>query len=664
MLPEHGARIIIVAPVGRDAAAMAELLTAEGHEAHVCTTLTQAAGELQAGVGALLLTDDALAAEGLELVLRALEEQPAWSELPVTVLTRGERSPHAELIDRLARAGRSITLLERPLGAVTLARSIDVAMRSRRRQYQVRELLLSQRARERELRASEERLRLAIEGADLGSWDVDLRTGRAVWNRRHGQLLGDPDPEGPHSLEQWQSLVDPRDLEPILQELERARAQRRPFAVEHRLRNGESGPRWLALYGRFTYDEAGEAVRLSGVSRDVTEPKRWEAERERYLGALKAADRRKDDFLATLSHELRNPLAPIRNAAEVLASPHLETHQLRWAQHVIQRQTAHMAWLLDDLLEITRITQGKLLLRRERCSLRAVLDVAIETAGPFLERKSHQLTVRIPEEVPDFMADPLRLAQAVSNLLTNAAKYTGERGRIELWVRLEEALVIGVKDNGIGIPREQLGQLFTMFSQISSSSAHAEGGLGIGLALVKGLVELHGGSVAAYSEGSGLGSEFILRLPFEPAAAAPAKRGVEPAPAPRDKLRVLVADDNQDAADSLSMLLAMDGCEVQTAYGGEAAVSLARLFHPDVALLDIGMPELDGYAAASAIRRQRGGADICLIALTGWGQEEDRRRALGAGFSMHITKPVDPAHLRRLLTEVRSGAATAHAAAP
>jgi signal transduction histidine kinase/ActR/RegA family two-component response regulator len=528
-------RILIVAPLGRDAAAMVELLQSHGYLAQVCGGLADAAAAMDQGAGALLLTEESLEREQMAALLPRLDGQPAWSELPVIILTTvGERS--AERLDHIAAAAGGVTLLERPLGAATLLRSIEVALRSRRRQYQVRDLLAAQQAREMALRDSEERLRLAID-------------------------------------------------------------------------------------------------------------------------ALRDADRRKDAFLATLSHELRNPLAPIRNAAEVLASPRLTPLQLRWTQNVIQRQATHMASLLDDLLELTRITQGKLQLRKQVCSIQSIVDAAVETARPLLERKKHQLLIRVPDDIPPFVADPVRLAQAVSNLLTNAAKYTDAGGRIELSARLGERLTIAVQDDGIGIPAEQLEGLFVMFSQIPSAIGRSEGGLGVGLALVKGIAELHGGTVEAQSDGAGKGSRFVLTLPFEagPASEAAAEEG--PAVIPFGQLRVLVADDNRDAADTLSMLLSLQGCEVRTVYGGRAAISAAETFRPDVALLDIGMPEVDGYCAAKAIRQQRCGVDAYLIAITGWGQQDDKRRALEAGFAAHVTKPVDPGRLRDLLRGVMMSAA-------
>ena len=366
--------------------------------------------------------------------------------------------------------------------------------------------------------------------------------------------------------------------------------------------------------------------------------------------ALRDADQRKDVFLATLAHELRNPLAPIRNAAQLLGSPKLGPEQLQWVQSVIQRQVKHLAWLLDDLLDVARITQGKLELKRQLITLKSVVDSAVEVARPLLDGKGHHLAVSLPAEPVTVDADPLRLSQVLSNLLTNAAKYTGAGGHIALSGHIERGtLSLSIKDDGIGIPAESLGGIFAMFSQVEGAAVHSEGGLGIGLALVSGLTELHGGKVEARSEGLGHGSEFVVRLPVitaDAGVATPTADADVPAPVGR---RVLIADDNQDAADSLAMFLEMAGHEVRVVHDGRSALSVAQAFRPDTALLDIGMPQLNGYEVAQALRQEPWGAGIALIALTGWGQEDDRKKAIDAGFDRHLTKPVDPDMLVSLI---------------
>ena len=370
--------------------------------------------------------------------------------------------------------------------------------------------------------------------------------------------------------------------------------------------------------------------------------------------ALREADQRKDVFLATLAHELRNPLAPIRNAAQMLGSPKLGTEQLQWAQSVIQRQVKHMAWLLDDLLDVARITQGKLDLKRQRVTLNSAVDSAVEAARPLLDSKSHRFSVLLPSELVTLDADPLRLSQVLSNLLTNAAKYTDAGGLIALSGRVEGGiLILSVKDNGIGIPEDSLNVIFSMFSQVQSAATRSEGGLGIGLSLVRGLVELHGGTVEAKSEGLGRGSEFIVKLPIETSNSV-ATPAVDKTASARIGRRILVADDNQDAADSLAMILEMAGHDVRVVHDGPGALTIAQTFRPDTVLLDIGMPLVNGYQVARALRKEAWGTGITLIALTGWGQESDRQQAIEAGFDRHLTKPVDLEALEALLSDGRA----------
>ena len=390
-------------------------------------------------------------------------------------------------------------------------------------------------------------------------------------------------------------------------------------------------------------NQSGRIIGAVAVVRDITQHKRAQA-------ALREADRRKDAFLATLAHELRNPLAPIRTAAKIIAAPQLPTADLQRAQAIIERQVTHMALLLDDLLDIARITQGKLNLKKERVTLFDVVDAAVEAARPTVDGKNHHLRVNLPPDPIVLDADPLRLSQILSNLLTNAAKYSDPGGHIEVVGTIQDqTLTLSVKDDGIGIAAESIGRIFEMFSQVEGVMGRSDGGLGIGLALVKGLTELHGGTIEACSPGLGHGSEFILRLPLSllrPGESAPmADRARPPA-----RSRILIADDNRDAADSLSMLLELAGHEVRVAHLGRAALSLAQAFRPDVAFLDIGMPDLSGYEVAQALRREPWGERIQLIALTGWGQEKDRQQALEAGFNQHLTKPIDPDRLEALIS--------------
>lgn len=375
-----------------------------------------------------------------------------------------------------------------------------------------------------------------------------------------------------------------------------------------------------------------------------------EKERRKAEEALKHADRSKDEFLATLAHELRNPLAPMRNAIEILDLKGVPTPEAQWALEIMNRQMQQMTRLIDDLLDIARITGNKLELRCEKISLNDVLHVATETSKPIIESAGHELFVATPEDDIFVDGDLVRIAQVVSNLLNNAAKYTEGRGKI--WLGLEargEFAYITVRDTGIGISPEMLPRVFDMFTQVHTS-AHRSGGLGVGLTLAKRLVDLHNGTIEVHSEGAGKGSTFAVRLPLL-AQSRKRKEGGQSTRAPETmpSMRILVVDDNEDSVATLEVMLRMSGHDIRTGRDGVEAVDVANRFRPDVVLLDIGMPRMNGYEAAETIRKQSWGRDMVLIAMTGWGQESDRERSAAAGFSHHLVKPVDLDVLQRIL---------------
>ena len=378
------------------------------------------------------------------------------------------------------------------------------------------------------------------------------------------------------------------------------------------------------------------------------------AENARLLASLQEADQRKDEFLAMLAHELRNPLAPIRNAVQIIRRKGLPVPELQWSTEVIHRQTNQLTRLVDDLLDISRITRGKVEMRKETVELSEVLNSALEASRPLIEKWEHKVTICLPPRPVRLFADPTRLTQVFLNLLNNAAKYTDQGGHIELKAELEgNDVVVMIRDNGIGISPEMLPRIFEPFAQVDRSLARAQGGLGIGLTLVQRLLALHGGTIEARSEGPGKGSEFIARVPIASGPAADTSAGAstkDPATALPSR-RILIVDDNRDAADSLGMLMRMLGHEVHTAHDGLEAVGAAAAFQPEVVLLDIGLPKLSGYEAARRIREQKGCAAVRLIALTGWGQSEDRRRTQEAGFDYHLTKPVEIDLLQEILAE-------------
>ncbi|HEY7315814.1 MAG TPA: response regulator [Gemmataceae bacterium] len=451
----------------------------------------------------------------------------------------------------------------------------------------------------------------------------------------------------------WQSVHDPAELPRVLAKYKDAIASGEPWEDTFPLRRHDGQMRWHLSRALPVRDDQGRIVRWFGTNTDITDRIEMEA-------ALKRSDRRKDEFLAMLAHELRNPLAPIRNAAQVLNLLVVNDPKLRRTCEMIDRQVGHLARLVDDLLDVSRITSGKIKLQKEAVELTAILARAVETSRPLIDARRQELTVTLPPETIPVEADATRLAQVVSNLLNNAAKYTPEGGRIRLTVeKADREAVLRVCDSGVGIPGDLLPQIFDLFTQGDRSLARSEGGLGIGLTLVKSLVEMHGGRVEAKSDGAGRGSEFAVYLPTLPSADR-GGRSAESSSGPRSvlrdpqsKSRLLVVDDNADAAESLSMILRASGHQVRTAYDGPTALRAAAEFQPDVVLLDIGLPQMDGYEVARRLRGEVGLKDARLVALTGYGQEEDRRRAQEAGFDEHLTKPTDLTVLQNLLTKRR-----------
>jgi PAS domain S-box-containing protein len=433
--------------------------------------------------------------------------------------------------------------------------------------------------------------------------------------------------------EQWHADLHDREIERVI-------ATRAPIHSEIPF-TGTNGTRVYDYIFAPVFGSAGEVVAIAGVTRDVTERQAAEQALREQAAQLAESDRAKDEFLATLSHELRNPLAPLRNAIALLRSATGGDERVAGLQSVMERQVNHLVRLVDDLLEVSRISRGTFLLRKERVPLATIVRNAVETSAPLVQAGAHELVEDVPDEPLWLEGDPVRLAQVLANLLNNAAKYTEDAGRIELraWREGEQA-VVSVRDTGLGIAPELLPRLFDMFSRGNRETARSQGGLGIGLALARRLAEMHEGTLEAHSDGPGRGSEFVLRLPLADgvpliddltAAAADDLAG----------MRVLVVDDNVDAGDSIALLLRQLGAQVRVLRDGASALAAFDEFAPTVAILDIGMPGMNGYEVARRIRARADGAAVRLLALTGWGQEEDRRRAREAGFDHHLIKPAE-----------------------
>ncbi len=493
------------------------------------------------------------------------------------------------------------------------------------------------------LEESEQRFRATFEQAAVGIAHVGLDGRWLRVNRKLCEIVGYR-PDEMLALT-FQDITHPDDLEADLAQVRLLLAgEIETYSMEKRYFRKDRSLVWVNLTVSLVRTPEGRPKYFISVVEDVTDQKG-------VRDALREADRRKDDFLATLAHELRNPLAPLRNGLQVMKVASGNTEAVEKARGMMERQLAQMVRLIDDLLDVSRITRGKLELRRGRVELASVVQSAVEGSRSLIEASAHRLSVTLPPGPVWLDADPTRLAQVVSNLLTNAAKYTERGGDISLTARRHGGeVIISVRDTGIGIAAEHLPRLFQMFSQVKTALERSQGGLGIGLSLVKGLVEQHGGKVEAHSDGPGKGSEFVVCLPLaEGTTGQPAQSPAgSKAATSRRRRRVLVVDDNRDAAESLAMMLRLAGHEVHTAYDGQEAVEAAGWFRPELALLDIGMPRLNGYDACRRIREQPWGRGIVVVALTGWGQEEDKRRAKEASFDEHLTKPVDPAALEKI----------------
>ncbi|MCS0806418.1 PAS domain S-box protein [Massilia agilis] len=503
--------------------------------------------------------------------------------------------------------------------------------------------ITKQKETETALRASEERFRALADGSPALIYQFDANGAAVFLNQRFANVTG-CDTEAMLGTG-WLALLHPDDVAPITRAVGKAIREQVQCQQRMRFRSAAGDWRWFESHSVPWYGGSGDYRGLVGIAIDITDA--VQAER-----ALRAADRRKDEFLATLAHELRNPLAPISNAVHLLGRPDGRRRADRLIG-MVERQVKHIVRLVDDLMEVSRITRGKLELQLAPVTLDEVVRGALEISQPAIDQGRHRLAVSLPPEPVTLMADKVRLVQAFANLLNNAARYTDPGGAIALAAcRAGDQVVVAVRDTGIGIAPDQLPRVFELFAQVQREGARGMGGLGIGLTMARSLVEMHGGSVAVASDGPGRGSEFTVRLPVaaKPEAVATGE-GAGKEHAPLAGLRVLIVDDNRDAADSLAMLLEEEGATVGVTYDGPAALARAQTFAPRAVLLDLGMPGMDGYEVARRMQHDPALGEPLLIALTGWGQDADRRATSASGFDYHLTKPVDLARLTMLLRE-------------
>jgi PAS domain S-box-containing protein len=512
----------------------------------------------------------------------------------------------------------------------------------------VRALLRVRRA-EGALRESEERFRQMAENIDDVFWMLDPSTDQLLYvSPAYRRLWGDAAPAPVPGSGHWAGHIHAED-EAAVETAYRALAGGTPYEIEYRIVRPDGDTRWVAERAFTVRDTRDRIYRLAGIVNDISERKANEM-------MLRDADRRKDEFLAMLAHELRNPLAPIRNAIELLDPSRAPAPQdFETMRAVIGRQVRHLSRLVDDLLDVARITQGKITLRQENVSLAAAIEAAIETVAPALDKKAHTLKTEMPDDSLYVIGDGVRIAQVLGNILSNAVKYTPQGGEILIDVReSDEVVQIAVRDNGVGMSAETIPVIFELFVQSQNSLERSEGGLGIGLPLARTLVELHGGQLEAFSGGPGHGSEFIVSLPLARAVqiAEPAPAAAAAVVAPRDPgpaLRLLLVDDSVDAATLLAMVLEADGYDVRVAHEGKQALEVAAQFEPEIVLLDLGLPGMDGFQLAREMRKLVHTANALLVAVTGYGQAADRLRSQEAGFDHHLVKPVSADEIQRVI---------------
>lgn len=579
-----------------------------------------------------------------------------WNE---ALLTQDRAANEATLQDTIRRgesSTRSFAIRRRNDGELRVVESVKTARTNA--DGEVEWLLgtnldiTDRRRSESTLRESEARLGGILRHSPAGIVQTDAAGRLIMVNPRWCEMLGYPETEmlGRNILE----ITHASYLASTAAAFARLAAGGPDFQSEEVYSRKDGS--WLSAQSNVAAirSPAGEFLGIIAVILDISKQLQSKEKLRQLAAALSETDRRKDLFLATLAHELRNPLAPLCNGLQVMKLSLSDNEALENVRAMMDRQLMQLVRLVDDLLDVSRITQGKLDLRKERIDLRAVVHAAVETSRPVIEQAGHELVVVIPD-APIFVdGDAARLAQVMSNLLNNSAKYTHRGGRIRLTVLRQCAMVaVSVKDNGIGIPPAMLENVFGMFTQVDRTLEKTTGGLGIGLSLVKALLEMHNGTIEAKSDGEGMGSEFVFLLPSmedDGLASGPAYGQAIEALPPALR-RILVVDDNEDAADSLGELLAMLGNEVRTAYDGEAGIALAAQFRPDVILMDLGMPKLNGYEAARRLRQQAWGQDILLVALTGWGQEGERKQSADAGFDHHLVKPLRLDDLMQLMSD-------------
>lgn len=642
-------RVLVLAPIGRDTPLLCTKLREAGLQAEACYQIGDLCGTFQQGAGAALFTSEALTPPSLKQLVESLSEQPTWSHFPLVILTRDSESAEAssQILQTLNPYSKVI-LLERPLHTVTLVNAVQVAIRARRRQYEIRDYLLERERQARILSERETQLRLITDSLPVLISYIDAERRYQFNNAAYEHWFGvSRDAIKGHHLRE---VLGTAVYESIKADVDTVLAG---IAVrwERQLAYKDGGTRYVHADYVPDIDADGRVRGYYALIADITERRQIEEALRQKTEQLAEIDRRKNVFLAMLGHELRNPLGSIRSALEVLDLHPADAALEARMRGIVQRQVGHLARLVDDLLDVSRIERGKLIVRKERLDLVRLVHEAVESERAPIQARGLALEAEFPPGPLWVDADPTRLTQVIGNLLSNAKKFTNQGGKIAIRVSSDaqfEQATVSVSDTGCGIDPRDLANLFDPFMR-SDEVLHREGtGLGLGLPIAKGLIEAQRGRIEASSAGKGRGSEFAVHIPLQ-AAPQTAKDRKRTDAGGAIQQHILVVDDEPDSADALGELLALYGYQVEVVYNGPSALEATRRFHPDVVICDIGLPGMDGYQVAEQLRRDPQTASIQLFALTGYGDSAASHHVREAGFDHHLTKPVDLSKLRELL---------------
>jgi PAS domain S-box-containing protein len=655
-------RVLLLAPTRRDAEITSDFLQAADLPVTACQNLAELCSQARQGCGAILVTEEVIASPGIDELIGLLDAQPAWSDLPLVMLMRG--GAQSDDSSRVLRLLRNVTLLERPTTRRSVVSAVEAAVRARKRQYQAREQFEELRRAQAKHKELQQQLEIAIEASELGTFHCEMPLGKIVWNercKRHFWLPADAEVD----FDLFYSILHPDDRDRARKAVDDCVYRGNTYDIEYRTVSPRGEIRWVRATGRTFRDPAGAPVQFDGTTQDITAQKKAAEEREWLLKSEQAAraeaeraGRMKDEFLATMSHELRTPLNAILGWSQLIRKG-ADKELLQEGLDVIERNTRVQVQLIEDLLDISRVMSGKLRLHVQTIDPIQPINAAIDTVMPAAMDKGVRITKVLDSDAGPIAGDGGRLQQIVWNLLSNSVKFTPAGGRIQVLLkRVKSQIEITVSDTGAGIDLAFLPHIFEKFRQADSSTTRQYGGLGLGLALVKQLVEMHGGTITAASGGPGTGSMFTVALPVLPAFSLDKPHlGYPPRKDERDLhlfsntelngMTVLVVDDEKDARALVKRVLEEYGASVTTAASAAEAFELLPVVNPDVLVSDISMPEMDGFEMLRCVRAlgpARGG-EVPAIALSALTRSEDRTRALRAGYLVHVAKPVEPHEL-------------------